>query len=518
MAQYLPQCYGQSLADVLARPITLDDARLVVARRHRCASWETLLQNAASTARWNEQRRRGAPADSPAERARAAIRACDIVALSAVLNADPDVVIPSVIDVHFRLSLARVAIVVEFTTRDPAARAITNLLTARGADVQHELDAELLGWWPMQEGGAERVRWMLERGANPLWAPPNGISLLAHAIARFRDPACVDLIAACVKPEPALWIAAGLGDVASVRQFIAARGRLTAAGRRHRPDLIAMGVALFAMVLRQDADDLEIMWEAFRIAGWNQRWHAMDALLKAGLPIDHAPLGMPLIAEAALNMHMGTAPLAEYLVSRGADLDRDRGPSVGGSVRNALSSFVESLSDVSDPNVQRMLDICGAGTVAEIVSAKNAKPREPVRLWSNSERVLMLAADDAATLGETSVGTEHLLVGLLRVYGGVMADMFTVRGIDMPKLRARIAGRLRADADPLAGQGLPLDEHASAAVRIATERAESLQQDGVSPPHLLIGILEIRDDQGAQLLRDVGVTPETFGDNYAHIT
>ena len=33
------------------------------------------------------------------------------------------------------------------------------------------------------------------------------------------------------------------------------------------------------------------MWEAFQIAGWNERWAAMDALLEAGLPVDHAPIG-----------------------------------------------------------------------------------------------------------------------------------------------------------------------------------------------------------------------------------
>lgn len=434
-----------------------------------------------------------------------------------MLDAHPDVVAPSEVGVHFRQSLARIAVVCEFTTRNPAATAITELLTARGADVQRELDAELLGWWPMQEGGADRVRWMLDRGANPRWTPPNGISVLEHALVRFRDPACVNLIATHVTPKPALWIAAGLGDVDMLRQFVAARGRLTPAGRRHRPDLIAMGVVVGAMVLRQDADDFEIMWEAFRIAGWNQRWHAMDALLEAGLPIDHAPIGIPLIAEAALNMHLGTAPLAEYLVSRGADLDRDCGPHVGDSVRAALPSFVENLADPHDPQVQRMLNICGAGSVAGILALRDARPRDPVTLWPNTERVRRLAADDAATCGATSINTEHLLVGWLRVHDGGMAELFAGRNVDMAALRTRLDGRVRADADPLMGDGLQLDAHAAAAVRISTERAEALRRDGVSPSHLLIGILDVEAGPGAKLLRDVGVTSTTFGEDYAHV-
>ena len=517
MAQYLPHCYGQNFADIFTREITLEDARLVIARQHRHASWADLLENVASTARWHEARRWQQHTDTPAERARAAIRASDIAALSTVLDAHPDVVVPSEVDAHFRQSLARTAVLYEFTTREPAARAITDLLSARGADVQRELDNELLGWWPMQDGGVERVRWMLERGANPRWTPPNGISVLEHALVRFRDPACVDLIATHVTPARALWIAAGLGDVATLRQFIAGRGRLTLAGRRHRLDLIAMGVVFGALPLRHDADDLEIMWEAFRIAGWNHRWHAMDALLEAGLPIDHAPLGMPLIAESALNLHLGTVPLAEYLVSRGADLDRDWGPRNGGSVRTALASWVASLDDPHRPVVQRMLDICGAGTVSAIRAARDAEPREPVTLWPRTLRVLQLAADDAATCGATSISTEHLLVGFLRVNDGVMAEAFTGRGIDMVRLRSRLDNRLRSDADPLSGGELPLDEQVSAAVKIATERAECMKRDGVWPHHLLIGILEVQEGPGATLLRDVGVTTKTFGADYAEI-
>jgi len=130
---------------------------------------------------------------------------------------------------------------------------------------------------------------------------------------------------------------------------------------------------------------------------------------------------------------------------------------------------------------------------------------------------LQLAADDAAALGATAVSTEHLLVGWMRLRGGELADIFVGRAVDMAELRARLSGRLRPDIDPLAGRELRLDEHASAAVRIATERAESLRRDGVSPSHLLIGILEVHGAPGAQLLREVGVSMATFGEGYADV-
>ena len=90
--------------------------------------------------------------------------------------------------------------------------------------------------------------------------------MLEHAIVRYRDAASVDLIAERVTPRRALWIAAALGDVAGVRSFIAGKGRLTPEGRLNRPDLMAMGALYGGLPPNQDADDLEIMWEAFWIA------------------------------------------------------------------------------------------------------------------------------------------------------------------------------------------------------------------------------------------------------------
>src|SRR6185295_17199388 len=101
-----------------------------------------------------------------------------------------------------------------------------------------------------------------------------------------------------VRPRLALWIAAGLGDVAGVRSFVVRKGKLTRAARLNRPDAMAMGVMFGFLPPNADADDLEIMWEAFQIAGWNERWSTMDALLEAGLPVDHSPMVWPLLLEA----------------------------------------------------------------------------------------------------------------------------------------------------------------------------------------------------------------------------
>lgn len=498
LAHFAPRFFGRPASAILATAITEQEARLVVARERRRASWEELVDRAnASRARrdrtmWEDER-------TPFARARTAIRAADVDALAAILDEHPELLTPSDVDREWRITLVSIAVSVECDAKTTAARRLTDFLASRGADVQRELDERLLGFPHDRERRAERVRWYLERGANPNWMPPNGITILEHAIVRYRDAASVDLIAERVTPPRTLWIAAGLGDVAGVRSFIAGKAKLTAAGRLNRPDLMAMD-SLGALPPNQEADDLEIMWEAFQIAGWNERFAAMDALLEAGLPVDYVPtVGLPLVLEAVGNALL---PLVEYLVMRGADLDRQSANY--GSARAFARQRVMIDHDPQSERARRLLAICGAGTLDEVLAELDAKRPSPPPLEHRTLRAMQLAEDDAARQGQSSVTSENLLVGLLRVSGGVFAEFFMGTGTDMPKLRAMLNGRLLPDSDPLIGQERPRDAAAEAAVQKAIAEADARRREDVSPRHLLWGILSQRMAPGARLIADAG--------------
>ena len=506
LAHFVPRFFARPIAEILATPITEEEARLVVAREQRRVSWEELIERAQAAQTRHDQRVWEDPA-APFSRARTAIRDGDIDALTAILDEHPGLLTPSIIDREWRSTLAGMALTFERDARSDDARRITDLLAARGVDVQRELDERLLGW-PLDgarpHGGVqpETVRWYLDRGANPDWMPPNGITVLEHAIARYRNSASVALIAERVRPRKALWIAAGLGDVTGVRSFVVRKGTLTRAARLNRPDTMAMGVMFGFLPPREDADDLEIMWEAFQIAAWNQQWSTMDALLEAGLPVDHAPFGWPLLLEAVGNLMV---PLAEYLVSRGADLDREWGPTANGSARSVARSLVGNLHDPRGANVRRILAICNAGTVEEILAKVDEKMQSPPPPHERTVRAMQLAADDAARQGQSAVTTENMLVGLLRVQGGVFAQFFMGTGTDMARLRAMIGARLHPDMDPLIGQELPADAVAEIAVRTAAEEATGRRRQSVSPLHLLAGILSQPSGPGARVLTELGL-------------
>jgi hypothetical protein len=226
----------------------------------------------------------------------------------------------------------------------------------------------------------------------------------------------------------------------------------------------------------------------------------MDALLDAGLPVDHTPIVWPLILDAVGNMLI---PLAEYLVRRGSDLDREW-PGYG-SARAFARARVAGAHDPQTEDARRLLAICSAGTVDEILAELDAKRQSPPPPEPRTLRAMQLAADDAARQGQSAVTTENMLVGILRVQGGVFADFFRGLGTDMAKLRATIGARLLPDSDPLAGQELPADVGAEAAVRQAAADADARRREAVSPPHLVRGLLSQRGEPGAKLLAAAGL-------------
>ena len=499
LAHFAPRFYGRPISEILATPITEDEARLVLARENRRVSWEELVGR-ASGSRAMQDRMTWEGEDAPLPRARRAIRGHDVDALAAILDEHPELLTPSVVDREWGRALASIAVSFECNAQTAEARRVTDLLASRGVDIQRELNERLLGWLG-EQGQPQRVRWYLDRGADPNWLPPNGITVLEHAIVCHRYAASVDLIAERVTPRRALWIAAGLGDVAGVKSFIAGKGTLTPEGRLNRPDLVAMGSFPPGLPPNQEADDLEIMWEAFQIAGWNGRWTTMDVLLDAGLPVDHAPIVWPLVLEAVGNMLI---PLADYLVSRGSDLDREW-PGYG-SARTIARERVKGANDPQTEDARRLLAICGAGTIEEILAELDAQRQSPPPPEPRTLRAMQLAADDAAHQGQSAVTTENMLVGLLRLEGGLLASVFMGTGTDMAKLRAKIGTRLLPDSDPLVGQDLPADVDAAAAVSAAAAEADSRRREAVGPLHLLWGILSQRTEPGARLIAAAGAS------------
>jgi len=112
------------------------------------------------------------------------------------------------------------------------------------------------------------------------------------------------------------------------------------------------------------------------------------------------------------------------------------------------------------------------------------------------------------------LGTEHLLIGVLSLPGGVVEQILSLLGVDKGTAMARANHYLQtAGAGRAGGPGgdadqLYLTPRAKAALDIAGQKAQQMGDAFVGTEHLLLGILLEGDGPGGATLRDLGVTEE----------
>jgi hypothetical protein len=465
LAAFVPRFYGKRDAEILASMVTEQDAQLAVARGSRYSSWDALMHHVP---------RAGAPEDvfgAPFMQAIQAIRTSDIVALEHIVDAHPDVISMPPGEME-RDSIPQGALFVDMQTRSTESRAICDWLVTRGANLPLALNRMLIQLWNARP---EDIAFLLERGADPNWMPSNGISVLEHALVTYWNGEAVDVIARRVQPRNALWIAAGLGDVHRVAGYFDRTGALTAAARRERPDFIAIGRSWGPSV--PDASDRDIMWEAFYVAGMNQRMDVIDALLERGFPIDYSPFGGTLLGFAVGNRML---PLVAHLIHRGANVDAG-----GTSTRENAGRFYDEKPD--DPAARRIFELCG-GTVpvdGEGVDRPASVPRIAAKLGYS----LVHARHEAARLGHGVATLEHVLLGLLKTDSGVAVAILTESGVPRNLLMRIVAERVRTGGHPISEEAVQFDPVVDVIVDGAIADARARRRTHVATHHLIYSII-----------------------------
>jgi hypothetical protein len=487
LGAFVPRFFGMKVDDIFASTITVDDARVVVAREHMCASWEALAEASKDVGvdGWERYQQ-------PLTRAFDAIKQADLAAMSAILDEHPEILNARASGRHTLISSA---LVNERRERTPEAKAVTEWLIARGADPTETLNRALRGWFRMT---TDDVRFHLDRGADPNWMPPNGITILEHAIYRYWNAEGVDLIASRVTPRKAFWIAAGLGDVNSVKRYLDRDGRPIDAARRHRPDFTAMGPPLPQL---PDADDLEILWEAFFVAGLNTRVEVLDLLLEAGLPIDYSPWSTPLLNFAVGNRLVG---LVEYLVSRGANLDA-RGYQPSTTAREAAEEHYAQSPSL--PETLRILQLCGGRDPETVLRLAEEKRSKSITVAPKMREAAQLACEEAARLGQTAVEPHNLLTGILRQNENLVVVFLANSGVDIEQLRKRLNGRL-IPGDVSNEPDYPPSPEVARILAATRAQVDVRRQTVVTTLHLLWALVTDAEGSVAAMLADCGANLE----------
>jgi hypothetical protein len=485
LAAYVPRFYGLPLGDVVSSPVSDDEARLAVARVNGAPSWQVLLQRLEANAFTR-------PKDwqvDPMRHAAEAMATGDLNALDRVVAAHPELLTPSEYDISAGRTLMGTALGQESRT-GAVAQPILDWLAARGFDRQRELNRRLCGGMAMPPG---RVQDLLDRGADPDWVAPNGISVLEHALVRYWHADAVEVIATRVTPRKALWIAAGLGDVDGVRRFLDRQGKPTPAARRSRPDFIAVGMRGFMPQL-PDADDEELLVETLIVAMLNGRTAVLEYLASRGAPVNSLIYGSPMLSIAVGN---AMTAAVESLIRCGADLDL-RGSHPNRTPRELARDYFEDMPD--DAARRRIVEICGMDPDA-VLAERNARPTPTPKASPELVQALALAEDDAKRLGRPNVQPENLLIGLLRADGQPLHFLKGVARMDVERFRTVFNDRLVPSEDRGDDEStLPMHPEADAAWRAAIASVGALRQEVVRGLHVLGALTRDPDSAISQLL------------------
>ena len=119
--------------------------------------------------------------------------------------------------------------------------------------------------------------------------------------------------------------------------------------------------------------------------------------------------------------------------------------------------------------------------------------------------VIRLSREEALRLGHDYIGTEHLLLGIIREGEGIAVKILRNLGVDLYKLKKAIEDTVRTSGGTLTIGNIPLTKQAEKVLKITYLEAKLYKSDVIGTEHLLLSLLRDDDNIAAQILHQFNV-------------
>src|ERR1700723_2496271 len=130
------------------------------------------------------------------------------------------------------------------------------------------------------------------------------------------------------------------------------------------------------------------------------------------------------------------------------------------------------------------------------------------RFTDRARKVMQLANQEAQRFNHEYVGTEHVLLGLVKEGSGVAANVLRNLDVDLRKIRNEVEKIVQAGPEMVTMGKLPQTPRAKKVIEYAIEEARNLNHNYVGTEHLLLGLLREHDGVAAQVLINLGLKLE----------
>lgn len=130
------------------------------------------------------------------------------------------------------------------------------------------------------------------------------------------------------------------------------------------------------------------------------------------------------------------------------------------------------------------------------------------RFTDRARKVMQLANQEAQRFNHEYIGTEHVLLGLVKEGSGVAANVLKNLEVDLRKIRLEVEKIVQSGPDMVTMGKLPQTPRAKKVIEYAMEEARNLNHNYVGTEHLLLGLLREQEGVAAQVLMNLGLKLE----------
>jgi ATP-dependent Clp protease ATP-binding subunit ClpC len=130
------------------------------------------------------------------------------------------------------------------------------------------------------------------------------------------------------------------------------------------------------------------------------------------------------------------------------------------------------------------------------------------RFTDRARKVMQLANQEAQRFNHEYIGTEHILLGLVKEGSGVAANVLKNLDIDLKKVRVEVEKFVQTGPDMVTIGRLPQTPRAKKVIDYSIEEARNLNHNYVGTEHLLLGLLREQEGVAAQVLMSLGLKLE----------
>lgn len=136
---------------------------------------------------------------------------------------------------------------------------------------------------------------------------------------------------------------------------------------------------------------------------------------------------------------------------------------------------------------------------------------------SRVQMVIQFSREEALRLGHDYIGTEHLLLGLIREGEGIAVEILRNLGTDLEEIKRAVEDAVKSTGETMTIGNIPFTKRAEKILKMAYVEAEKYKSDIIGTEHLLLALVKEKDGVAAQVLLNFDITYEAVREELENI-